>query len=189
VLDPLAGGGTTIFSAAALGASAIGIEKSSEDVHGAVTFLKQFLREAELDFQEREERLKGVGRRWRFDLGAQHCVFAAGESADCVKLLNGFKKSHVIVTDLPYGIQHRGTLTELLALSLPAWHAVLEPGGAMVFSWDATRVRRESMVAAVHEALPAVRICAGGAYDMLAHPVDRVIKRRDMLVLRLSESP
>ena len=182
LLDPLAGGGTTLFTALSLGADAFGVEKSLEDVQGTAAFFRQFCREADIDCDEREERMKGVGRRWRFTRGAQTLVAAAGDAADAAKLLNGMKRPHLIVTDLPYGVQHNGPLLELLASALPAWEAWLEPGGAIAFSWDATRFAREQMIAHV-ERCCGLRVRRGEPYDAMAHAVDRVIKQRDVVVI------
>jgi hypothetical protein len=185
VFDPLAGGGTTLFVALTLGASAIGIEKTSDDVSQTAGFMRQFCLETRTGFTEKEERLKGVGRRFNFTFDAQQLVYACGDSADAVRLLNGCKKSHLIVTDLPYGIQHRGKLVDLLTESLPAWRAMAEPGAALAFSWDATRFERASMVEAV-TSVPGWTVLDEGRYAALAHPVDRVIKRRDVIVARAS---
>jgi hypothetical protein len=185
VFDPLAGGGTTLFVALTLGASAIGIEKTSDDVSQTAGFVRQFCLETRTRFTEKEERLKGVGRRFNFAFDAQQFVYACGDSADAVRLLNGCKKAHLIVTDLPYGIQHRGKLTDLLTESLPAWRAMAEPGAALAFSWDATRIERTAMVEAV-ASIPGWTVLNDGRFAALAHPVDRVIKRRDVIVAQAS---
>lgn len=182
VLDPLAGGGTTLFTALSLGADAYGIEKSLEDVQGTAAFFRQFCKEADIDCDEREERMKGVGRRWRFTIGEQTLAAAAGDAADGAKLLNGCKRPHLIVTDLPYGVQHNGPLLQLLEAALPAWQAWLEPGGAIIFSWDATRFPREQMIAHA-ESCCTLRARQGGPYDAMAHAVDRVIRKRDVVVM------
>jgi hypothetical protein len=185
VLDPLAGGGTTLFSAMSLGASAFGIDRDGDDMASTATFVRQFFAEAGLPATHKEERLKGIGRRWLADISGQVCVLAHGETAHTPKLLNGHKKAHLIVTDLPYGIQHQGPLLALLREALPAWAAMCMPNGALVFSWDATRLPRADMLATV--------VAAGGwtprtepPFDQMAHPVDRVIKHREILVATLT---
>lgn len=183
VFDPLAGGGTTLFVALTLGASAIGIEKSSEDVSQSAGFVRQFCNETRARFTEKEERLRGIGRRFQFGFGSQQLTYACGDTADAVRLLNGCKRAHLIVTDLPYGIQHRGPLVELLTSALPAWRAMAEPGAALAFSWDATRFGRDEMLAAC-AGIAGWSVLNDGRHAALAHPVDRVIKRRDVIVAR-----
>jgi hypothetical protein len=183
VLDPLAGGGTTLFVALTMGAHAFGIEKTHVDVNQTAAFVRQFCTEARIRFTEKDEKLKGVGRRFQFTFGAQQLVYACGDSDDAVRLLNGCKKAHLVVTDLPYGIQHRGVLRDLLEASLPAWRAVCEPGAALAFSWDATRFSREDALTAIARA-GGWDALNSGDYAALAHPVDRVIKNRDVIVAR-----
>ena len=185
VFDPLAGGGTTLFTALMLGASAYGIEKDAQDVTLTAAYMRQFCNEAHIPMREKEERLKNVGKRFSFTVGPRHqqLVCSAGDSAECAKLLNGFKRAHLIVADMPYGIQHKGPLAALLHSVLPAWAQWLEPGGALALSWDATRTPRAEMVAAAEAACP-LKVLVAPPYDALAHAVDRVIKRRDVIVMR-----
>ena len=136
--------------------------------------------------QIKEERLRQVGRRWWFALGKEHplrCLLATGDIGAAPTLLAGFGQPHLIVGDLPYGIQHAGELEALLREGLPVWAGLLEPGGAMALAWDATRFPRERMLAQVANCT-ALLALNDPPYDALAHRVDRVIKRRDILVAR-----
>jgi hypothetical protein len=182
ILDPLAGGGTTLLAGLVLGADVAGVDLDLGDVESTGTFLQQYCREQGLACQTRQERLRGLGHRQSFVLGPgnQHCILAHGETAQSRELVSGFKP-HLIVADLPYGIQHQGPLKELLEHALPVWSAMLVPGGALALSWDATRFSRPDMLAFVRSVCPlAVR--DDPPYDRIGHRVDRVIKRRDLLV-------
>ena len=194
VFDPLAGGGTTLFAALILGASVAGVEHKARDVESTVSFLHQFVREQGIACQEKGERLKQVGRRWRFSFGqadvsaeaTQQCIMALGDTADSAALISGFKP-HLIVADLPYGIQHRGELHSLLTRALPVWASLLPPSGAMVLAWESSRFPRSDLIALV-ESLSPLTVLNDPPYNALAHRVDRVIKRRDVLVARLTRS-
>ena len=186
VLDPLAGGGTTVFTALVLGAAAAGIDSSARVMESTASFLREYVREEGIAAQIKEERLRQVGRRWWFTLGKEkrlRCLLATGEVGDAPTLLAGFGQPHLIVGDLPYGIQHTGELEALLQEALPMWAGLLEPGGAVALAWDATRFGRERMLALVG-ACDALTALNDAPYDALAHRVDRVIKRRDILVAR-----
>jgi tRNA G10 N-methylase Trm11 len=76
----------------------------------------------------------------------KHFELIAGNSVYAERF---FKKSqvHLIVGDLPYGVQHgnvtnekQSSLTrnpkELLQACLPGWHRVLKNGGTMVLAWN-----------------------------------------------------
>ena len=184
LFDPLAGGGTTLFTALVLGASHVaGVEQSDEDVKSTAAFLRDYMREERISCQMKEERLKKLGLRWAFTLGKappQQCTLVAGETAQSPLLLPGFKP-HLIVGDLPYGIQHQGALTALLTNALPVWTTMLMRGGALVLAWDATRFTRAEMIPLI-ESIAPLTVLNDPPYNALAHQVDRVIKQRDVIV-------
>lgn len=185
VFDPLAGGGTTLFAALVLGASAAGVDHNAKHVESTASFLQTFMRQAGIACRVKKERLKGIGRRWLVDIGKerqQQCLLAHGDTVESTALISGFRP-HLIVTDLPYGIQHKGELTSLLGQVLPVWASLLPPSGALAFAWDANRLPRNEMVSLVESSCP-MGVLNEPPYDALAHRVDRVIKRRDVLVAR-----
>jgi hypothetical protein len=184
VLDPLSGGGTTLFAALMLGASVAGVEKKPKDVQTTTAFIRQFTREAGISCRETKAKLKGIGQRWTFVLGEQQqtCLVANGDTANAQALISGFRP-HLIVGDLPYGIQHKGQLTALLENSLPMWEDLLPPGGALVLAWESRRLRRQEMIELI-EWSGALAVLNEPPYNQMAHRVDRVIKRRDVIVAR-----
>jgi SAM-dependent methyltransferase len=187
VVDPLCGGGTTLFAALSLGADVAGIDMDRTDIETTATFIGQYCRENRIPVSSKEERLRKLNaRRWHFQLGkddVRRCLLVHGDARDAKELLAGFGRPHLIVTDLPYGIQHNAPLRGLLGDCLPIWAELLAPGGALAFSWDATRFSREEMVELVSAAAP-LAVVDRPPYDRLAHRVDRVIKRRDAIVAR-----
>ena len=185
LFDPLAGGGTTLLTALVLGAGAAGVEQNEKDVASTAAFVQQYMRQARIGCQVRKERVKGAGRRWAFEIGRrphQRCLMAQGDTAQSAALISGFKP-HLIVADLPYGIQHRGPLENLLTTALPIWASLLPGGGAMALAWESTRFPRAEMVALV-QSIGQLGVRNEPPYDALAHRVDRVIKQRDVLVAR-----
>jgi hypothetical protein len=187
VVDPLCGGGTTLFTALSLGADVAGLDVDRTDIESTASFITQYCRENRIALSTKEERLRKVGaRRWLFQIGrddVRRCMLALGDAGRTRELLAGFGRPHLIVTDLPYGIQHRGPLHGLLADCLPGWTELLQSGGAIAFSWDSTRLDRQEMMALVGK-VADLEVVDRPPYDRLAHRVDRVIKRRDVLVAR-----
>jgi SAM-dependent methyltransferase len=184
VLDPVAGGGTTLFAALALGHDAVGIEQSRKDVETTAAFTREFCREARIPHSE--ERIPKGTRRFTLQLGPRDdqrlLVLQEGDTREADELLRtipGGARFDAIVGDLPYGIQHDGGAQTLLTEALPAWARILSPGGSLAVAWDATRLRRETMEAIVREHLA---VLDSSPYDELAHRVDRVIKQRDAIV-------
>ncbi len=183
VLDPVAGGGTTLFAALALGHDAIGIEQTRKDVETTASFAREFCREERIP--HKEERIAKGERRFTLELGPRDdqrlLVLQEGdtrEADDILRTIPGGARFDAIVGDLPYGIQHDGAARTLLAEALPAWTRILQPGGSLAVSWDATRVSRAAMVEIAREYLEVL----DGPYAELQHRVDRVIKRRDAIV-------
>lgn len=187
VVDPLCGGGTTLFAALSLGADVAGIDMDRTDIETTATFIGQYCRENRIPVSSKEERLRKLNaRRWHFQLGrddVRRCLLVHGDARGAKELLAGIGRPHLIVTDLPYGIQHSAPLRGLLGDCLPVWAELLAPGGALAFSWDATRFSREEMIELVAAAAP-LAVVDRPPYDRLAHRVDRVIKRRDAIVAR-----
>ncbi|MFN8442035.1 MAG: hypothetical protein U0175_14740 [Caldilineaceae bacterium] len=185
LLDPIAGGGTTLFTALMLGASALGVEQSEQDSASTASFLEQYCREERIRCQSKEERMKKLGKRWQLTVGdpAQSCVIAAGDTVEADKLLLGLPRPHLIVGDLPYGIQHVANLTSLLKKALPVWTSLLLPGGTLTLAWETRPLPRSAMLELLSTE-PRLRVLNNPPYTQLAHRVDRVIKERDVVVVR-----
>lgn len=185
ILDPLAGGGTTLFAGLILGADVCGVEKDKKVVESTVAFLKQYTKEARIPANFRVDKLKKIGRRSFITIDkSARCVVGHGDTSDVKHFVHGLKRPQLIVTDLPYGIQHRAQWQEMLVSALPAWAEVLVDGGVLVFSWNATRFSRDDMIDLVHE-VSDFKVLNDPPYNQLSHQVDRVIKQRDIIVARL----
>ncbi len=188
ILDPLAGGCTTLFLALAAGYDAFGIEHEKQDVETTALFLRQYLHGEHIPFKELDERGRRAGRRYLFEIGpkgyTRYLVLAHGETAQAEAHLQevpGGPRMHAIVTDLPYGIQHFGEIASLLNGALPVWERLLLPGGTLALAWNATRIERQDMVACI-EQNTSLRVLNDPPYTLFEHAVDRVIKKRDILV-------
>ena len=185
VLDPLAGGGTTLFAALSAGHDAFGIEQERRDVETTAAYVGEYCREARIPHSRVHDKAK---RRYRFELGPRDdqrlLVLAQGDARSADSLLAdapGGARFHAIAADLPYGIQHDGAALTLVREALPAWERILLPGGAVALAWDATRLPREKLSDVVSEN-SELTVREDGPYAELEHRVDRVIKRRDVLV-------
>lgn len=188
ILDPLAGGGTTLFIALTSGYDAFGIELNRQDVETTAVFVKQYLNSEHIPCKERDEHGRKAGRRYQFEIGRKGntrvLVLAHGDTVDAelhMREVTGGPHMHAIVGDLPYGIQHFGEIAGLLSKALPVWERMLLPGGTLALAWNATRIEREAMIELV-ERKTGLQVRNDSPYTDFAHTVDRVIKRRDILV-------
>lgn len=191
VLDPLCGGGTTLLQALVYGWDGYGLDHDKSAISTTDGFLRQYLRDARVRFQQRQERVRGLGDRYRFTLDPKgdqprRCVLAQADTTQAAQAVDGVKV-HLIVADLPYGVQHQGQLATLLTQGLPQWLPLLRPGGAMALAWESTRFPRDEMVQIVQECTGVVGhfvLLDSLPHRALAHPVDRVIKERDVIVVK-----
>ena len=111
-------------------------------------------------------------------------VLAHGDTSQAnqhMQEIPGGPRMHAIDGDLPYGIQHFGEIAGMLQKALPVWEHMLFPGGTLALAWNATRVERTNMLQLV-EQHTHLKVKNDPPYTQLVHTVDRVIKRRDILV-------
>jgi SAM-dependent methyltransferase len=188
ILDPLAGGGTTLFLALALGHDAFGIEINRQDVETTEVFIRQYLHSQSIPYKEVDERGRRAGRRSQFTIGrkgnTRTLVLIHGDATQAdlhLREVPGGARVHAIVGDLPYGIQHFGEIASLLEKALPIWERILLPGGTLALAWNATRIERSEM-AFLFEQHTHLKVRSDPPYTQLTHSVDRVIKRRDIIV-------
>ena len=188
IFDPLAGGGTTLFLSLINGYDAFGVELDRQDVESTALFVRQYLRNEGIHYKEVDERGRRAGRRYQFEIGnrgnTRTLVLANGDTIQSdmhMREIPGGSHMHTIVADLPYGIQHFGEISALLQKALPVWERMLLPGGTIALAWNATRIERETMVEAI-EQHTHLQVRSDPPYTQLTHTVDRVIKRRDVIV-------
>jgi hypothetical protein len=188
ILDPLSGGGTTLFLALAYGYNAFGIEEDRQDVETTAVFVRQYLGSEHIAFKEVDERGRRAGRRYQFAVGkkgdTRQLVLTNGDTRDAMihmREVVGGPKMHAVVGDLPYGIQHFAEVEDLLGGALPVWEEMIVPGGTLALAWNATRIERGEMLALCRR-YTKLQLLDEAPYNQFAHAVDRVIKRRDILV-------
>ncbi len=188
VLDPLAGGCTTLFLALAAGYDAFGIELERQDVETTTVFVRQYLEGEGIPYKEIDERGRKAGRRFQFEIGrkgqTRMLVLSHGNTCEAdlhMREVIGGPHMHAIVGDLPYGIQHFGEISALLSKALPVWERMLLPGGTLALAWNATRIERAAMVELL-ERFTHLQVRNDPPYTQFVHSVDRVIKKRDIIV-------
>ncbi len=188
VLDPLAGGGTTLFLALAAGYDAFGIEQQRQDVETTAVFVRQYLNSEHIPYKEIDERRRRAGRRYQFEIGrkgtTRMLVLAHGDACEAdlhMQEVSGGPRMHAIVGDLPYGIQHFGEIAGMLSKALPVWERMLLPGGTIALAWNATHIQRSTMIEVLERHAP-LQVRNDPPYTRFVHTVDRVIKKRDIVV-------
>lgn len=191
VLDPMCGKGTTVYLAANRGWNGYGSDMDRKSVNEACTFLKKYLEYHKMIHERAESSLtlrsKPAARCVKFDVfrdrehqkdGLGVALSFTNLDARDVRDAFGKERFHLIVTDLPYGVQHetRGNETlQLLEKALPAWYAALKKGGACTVSFNANTLKRADAEAAFERA--GFAVCRSEAYSDLSHWVEQAITR------------
>jgi hypothetical protein len=206
LLDPVAGKGTTLFEGLVFGYDVYGIEIGEKIVSEAYHFLKKYLETEKYKHTVKTEKVSAPDKAFKvirhsFDIAKtkeeqkggnlKHVELIAGNSANTDKF---FKKNffHLIVGDLPYGVQHgnvtnekQSSLTrnpkELLNACLPAWYRTLMNGGTLVLSWNLLVLPRENMVSLLNKS--GFTVIDGDSLMNFRHRVDRSINR-DIVVAK-----
>ncbi|MCL1857782.1 MAG: hypothetical protein FWF92_00935 [Oscillospiraceae bacterium] len=170
LLDPVCGKGTTVFDGLICGYNSYGIDLSEKLINESSQFLKKYLETGRYKHSLKEEKISGIGcenkafksQRHLFDVAKNKvdqkenknltCEFIGGDARNINKY---YKKNnfHIIVGDLPYGIQHENTTgkdkmrnpVNLIKTSIPVWTEVLKPNGAIVLSWNTFLLKREEL--------------------------------------------
>lgn len=206
LLDPVAGKGTTLFEAAINGWDAYGVEIGEKAVADARLFFKKYLETGKYKHTLERERLSGEGKHFRAMFSrfsyavskeasrsgdTQQLVLVEGDSRYANKL---FKRNtfHLIVGDLPYGVQHGShdnaampsparNPQELVRGCLPAWVEVLKPGGTLVLAWNRFVLERHVLAGLLRE--KGLTVLDEPLYQRFVHRVDQAINR-DVIVAR-----
>lgn len=188
IFDPLSGGGTTLFLALAAGYDAFGIEQNRQDIETTEVFIRQYFHSEQIPHKELDEKGRKAGRRYQFEVGrkgeTRYLVLIHGDTIQAQQHLvdvPGGPRVHAIVGDLPYGIQHFGEIATLLKQALPTWERLLLPGGTLALAWNATRIERAALCQLI-ETRTSLRLLNEPPYTQLEHTVDRVIKKRDVML-------
>ena len=186
LLDPMCGRGTTLFVGVNRGWNCTGSDVDRADLKEAEQYFKRYLEYHRIKHSLKRGSLTISGGRpapfVQFEGPAQLRL----AQLDCAHVRQAFGKRafHLIVCDLPYGVQHAaqgGRPEQLLERALPGWREALLPGGVAAVSFnaqtlDGDQVRRR-MADAGFEPMD------GEAWRSFGHWVEQAVTR-DLVVAR-----
>lgn len=201
VLDPMCGKATTLFCALDEGYDAVGVELDGKAIREADGYLERSLKLHRL----KHKRITGSrtlsggasAKMTEYTIAPNTQAMREG-MAQRLRLLNGDagrlsemirpESCHLIVCDLPYGVQHApkeageiSSLTRLVERVMPGCVRVLKHGGAAAFSFNLNTLSRQSVV----HAMKAVGLEAmeQTPYDDFSHWVEQAVER-DVVIAR-----
>lgn len=201
VLDPLCGKGTTLFCALQRGMHAVGVEAKGQDLEETDHYLARYCEMHRLKHR-RETSSHTVGKK------AVPCIsytiadtkehYASGDTRQ-IRFFTGdtcvvqpLLKKHpasIIVTDLPYGIQHApgssvgiSSFDSFLRRAIPAWHDAVRIGGAIALSINTLTLKKSLVLKVLSENgfMPLTE----PPYSDFEHDVEQAVRRDFVVALR-----
>lgn len=204
VFDPLCGRGTTLFCALSEGDNGIGMDTDAKALHEADVYFERYLQYHRLKHRRQE---KSITLRQGRAL-VERCFEVANTSeaykqkdTRTLRLIHGDtiyaeeaigkERCHLIVGDLPYGVQHApkaggmsGSLETLLTKALPAYKRVLKPGGAIALAFNTYTLSKPWLVDALKN--NGFTVLESAPFHDFAHWVEQAVNR-DMVIARNDE--
>ncbi|MEH6589496.1 MAG: hypothetical protein V7746_04510 [Halioglobus sp.] len=161
LLDPMCGRGTTLLWAMRYGIKARGIEQEVKVLAEVRQSLKKWskihrqkhlLREGSISKADKKGAKKGEGKFLEYTTEAGGMKIVIGDACNAYDIYQG-EKFDLLVSDLPYGVQHfasDGSRNPLAVLEASAeqWRQCLKPGGAIVLAFNSYIPKRRDLVAA-----------------------------------------
>ena len=194
VLDPLCGRCTTLFCALCAGASAVGIDTDRKDLHEALEYFLRYLKLSGIKHKAAafSETVASAG------IPGTRCTFAgskedyqSGKTSSMTLYLadTGLagplmrkRKAHLLVTDLPYGVQHapqdgnrKESFSAFLKRVIPSWKDALMSGGALAVSFNSLTVKAVTVRGILSDA--GLHVLDSSDYSGLSHSVEQAVIR------------
>ena len=151
LLDPMAGRGTTLLWAARMGIASCGLEQDPSAIGDLQRHVKKHCKLLRVKHKETTGQLgqrsrDGSGRFIRYAIAGTSLRLITGDARRTADTLRR-ERFTMLVSDLPYGIQHRGAggwrdPSGVLKSCAPVWAEHLLPGGVMVLAFNALLPKR-----------------------------------------------
>ena len=201
VLDPFCGRGTTLFCALQEGHHAIGVDLDTKALTEADTYFARYAKYHKIKHRREASSLTisatQSAKEIRYLLAntpenyrhgdTRTLRLLAGDARNIGRML-GRERCHLVVGDLPYGVQHapgksggRSSLQELIDGSMPAYASVLKRGGAIALSFNTYTLPRTLVEAAMRNA--GLTVLGEPPYGDFSHWVEQAVNR-DLVVAR-----
>ena len=199
VLDPLCGRGTSLFCALMEGDHALGIDTDDKAIHEADVYFERYLQFHRLKHRREDRSLTlrqgGCIKERRFIFSNDAEQYKQGNTRTLRMIVGdtnrtaeiaGVESCHLIIGDLPYGVQHApkegqkiSSFSGMLQHALPEYRKALKPGGAIALAFNTYTLSRAELT----EAMRTAGLCpmTEPPFDHFEHWVEQAVNR-DMVV-------
>ena len=194
LFDPICGKGTSCFCALAAGMNAVGLDLDRKDIREASDYFSRYLKFHKLKHVQENlsETFSGKSlpvtvfrfsdTKDHYQQGNTRCLkLAYADTAESPAFFRK-EKAHIIVADLPYGVQHAPqsgssseSLKHFLLRVLPSWKQVLYPGGAMAISFNTLTLRSQDLRDIL--TLTGFKLPNNDHFSHLSHEVEHAVVR------------
>ncbi|SHI26254.1 TRM11 family SAM-dependent methyltransferase [Ferrimonas marina] len=199
LVDPMCGKGTTLYEGMVRGFDVEGIEINGKWVQEIQAYMVRYLKMGKYKHKVTKSRRNGpdgkkVADSFVLDTAANKADYAAGNTQS-FKLYSGDTRQanlllkrnscDLLVSDLPYGVQHGNKNAKdsklersalgLLEQALPAWHHGLKPKGALVISFNEFTMKWQEVAPLLDQA--GFEVGAEAPFTGYLHRVDQSINR------------
>lgn len=199
LIDPMCGRGTTLNWALLYGIPAVGLDIDTKALDDYATFLQQWAQGNRYPHKIQRYRKPSDPRHFDFTVARDRDELEAKSKPD-IRTFNvpadaedfGLGKASMIVSDLPYGVQHRArtggqkaitSVTDLVESVSARWPEWIRTGGSAALSWNVKSLSKPDLVAILDAAGFAESTTRG-----FEHQVDRTIVRDVVTASRLANA-
>ncbi len=206
LFDPMCGKGTTLYEGFIRGFDVKGIEINGKWAQEIQTYIVRYLKEGKYKHKAQKSKQsdskgKKIADAFSLTAAAEKVDFKAGNvqsfelfNADTriANLLIKKKLCDIIISDLPYGVQHgskskkdsnmsRSPL-ELLREAIPSWYQVLKTKGSIVLSYNEFTMKYEDVAVVLEE--NGFKVIDESPYNNYLHRVDQSINRNLIVAVK-----
>lgn len=147
LLDPMCGRGTTLFQALNRGWTATGIDADRREIQELNGFFEKYLQFHRVKHKKtalsRTIQGKNPVNLTQFEINSENILRTGCADASYARAAFGREAFHLIVSDLPYGVQHApsgkggaDSFENTIKNAMPSWAEALKPGGAIALSFN-----------------------------------------------------
>lgn len=207
LFDPMCGKGTTLYEGLIRGYDVKGIEINGQWTKEIETYLVRFLKEGRYKHKVIKSKLsdskgKKIADVFTLTSAANKADYTNGNTqmlqlfnsdTTLANLLIKKKSCDIIVSDLPYGVQHgsknnkgsnmsRSPL-ELIKTAIPAWNHALKTKGSMVLSYNEFTMKYRDISGVLQE--NGFKVLDESPYDDYLHRVNQSINRNLIVAVKV----
>ena len=206
LFDPMCGKGTTLYEGFIRGFDVKGIEINEQWVQEIQTYVVRFLKEGKFKHKAEKSKVSDSKKKKianvfsltasskKEDFNTDNAQSFQLFNADTRKadLLLKKKSCDIIITDLPYGVQHgskndKNSMMErsplgLLKEAIPAWHNVLKTKGSLVLSYNEFTMKYDDVAILLEK--NGFKVLDESPYNNYLHRVDQSINRNLIVAIK-----